>query len=451
MATMAENVVAAGKENGEMLLDLIKNGPVKLLDEITVKDVEGVNDIVLDIYTLINHYQTGKEIWDRVKELMEGTEMTKQEQAKQARDLHSVNFDQLYAFLKHNERDAKEVREMQQVKYSEWFKDKMILAQAQEAGVVLNDEQQDFLADSLEETDDYEISKNNRLRAQLKGKFSKNQINHNGTSVKTKLSRPPTSGNKLYLVTLLPKSKVIYKVVEKNDISKSVPSHLNTKKIIKTCTKVITPGLLKTEPEPINAYFKNNKVMHRDYLKVTKEHVATLHELLEEARALKPLDGHIGHASKFAEQIQELLVYVSASCPFTQSGNEKAVYPIVYSVVIGRVCSTNASGSQPRSNTENDRIPQPSSRSKKNKVEAQPRKFKSSANKNNHVSDYLEVAFRKHTCFVQNLEGVDLLSGSRCSNLYTISMAEMMKSSPIYLLSKASKTKSCYGTVDSLT
>ncbi|GKG03134.1 hypothetical protein Tco_0310770, partial [Tanacetum coccineum] len=29
-------------------------------------------------------------------------------------------------------------------------------AQAQEAGVVLNDEQQDFLADSLEETDDYE-------------------------------------------------------------------------------------------------------------------------------------------------------------------------------------------------------------------------------------------------------------------------------------------------------
>ncbi|GKD41041.1 hypothetical protein Tco_1261248 [Tanacetum coccineum] len=79
MATMAENVVAAGKENGEMLLDLIKNGPVKLLDEITVKDVEGVNDIVLDIYTLINHYQTAKEIWDRVKELMEGTEMTKQE------------------------------------------------------------------------------------------------------------------------------------------------------------------------------------------------------------------------------------------------------------------------------------------------------------------------------------------------------------------------------------
>ncbi|GJX24837.1 integrase, catalytic region, zinc finger, CCHC-type containing protein [Tanacetum coccineum] len=54
----------------------------------------------------------------------------------------------------------------------------------------------------------------------------------------------------------------------------------------------------------------------------------------------------------------------------------------------------------------------------------------------------LEVAFRKHTCFVRNLEGVDLLSGSRGSNLYTISIADMMKSSLVCLLSKASKTKS---------
>ncbi|GJT66304.1 hypothetical protein Tco_1017784 [Tanacetum coccineum] len=112
--------------------------------------------------------------------------------AKQARDLHSVTFDQLYAFLKHNEKDAKEVQDIRQrfleplallaktynlppsysshqtqyqaspsectirkrVKDSEWFKEKILLAQAQEAGVVLNDDQQDFLADSLEETYD---------------------------------------------------------------------------------------------------------------------------------------------------------------------------------------------------------------------------------------------------------------------------------------------------------
>ncbi|GKD60256.1 retrovirus-related pol polyprotein from transposon TNT 1-94 [Tanacetum coccineum] len=54
----------------------------------------------------------------------------------------------------------------------------------------------------------------------------------------------------------------------------------------------------------------------------------------------------------------------------------------------------------------------------------------------------LEVAFWKNTCFIRNLEGVDLLLGSRDTNLYTISLDDMLKSSLICLLSKASKTKS---------
>ncbi|GJV58225.1 retrovirus-related pol polyprotein from transposon TNT 1-94 [Tanacetum coccineum] len=443
-------------------------------------------------------------------------------------------------------------------------------------------------------------------------------MNQKGKSVNNKLSKPPTSGNKLYSVTSLSKSKVIPKVVEKNDISKSVTSHLTTNKIIEKCTKVLAPGLLKIESEPINAYFKNNRVVHRDYLNVTKEHVATLHKLLEEARALKPLDEHIGHASNFVERIQELLVYVSASCPFTQSGNEKwapatshvknnkpyidasrtkqTIETIIQKHAVkqnarktdytmlpstGRVRSTNAKGSKPRGDTKNDMIQRTSSRSKKNKVKAQPRKFTSNANKNNHVLDcnvnvknvtlsknsdticlscneclfsanhddcvvkylkkmqkrlrwkptgrmfnmegkiiqpssativplgnrfhtnrtpviveivlwYLDSGCSKHMTghrdklinyvskfigtvqfgndhfaaimgygdlqmgnilisrvyYVEGLGhnlfsvGVDILSGSRGSNLYTISMADMMRSSPICLLSKASKTKS---------
>ncbi|GJY02222.1 hypothetical protein Tco_0360374 [Tanacetum coccineum] len=34
-----------GKENGEMLIDSIKNGLVKQLPEITAKDIDGVTDI----------------------------------------------------------------------------------------------------------------------------------------------------------------------------------------------------------------------------------------------------------------------------------------------------------------------------------------------------------------------------------------------------------------------
>nr|GFD25866.1 integrase, catalytic region, zinc finger, CCHC-type, peptidase aspartic, catalytic [Tanacetum cinerariifolium] len=54
----------------------------------------------------------------------------------------------------------------------------------------------------------------------------------------------------------------------------------------------------------------------------------------------------------------------------------------------------------------------------------------------------LEVAFRKHSCYVRDTDGFELIRGSRGSNLYTISVEDMMKSSPICLLSKASKNKS---------
>ncbi|GJX53673.1 putative reverse transcriptase domain-containing protein [Tanacetum coccineum] len=52
------------------------------------------------------------------------------------------------------------------------------------------------------------------------------------------------------------------------------------------------------------------------------------------------------------------------------------------------------------------------------------------------------VISRQTSCYVRNEDGVDLLIGSRGSDLYTISIEDMMKSSPIRLLSKASKNKS---------
>nr|GEX00008.1 retrovirus-related Pol polyprotein from transposon TNT 1-94 [Tanacetum cinerariifolium] len=54
----------------------------------------------------------------------------------------------------------------------------------------------------------------------------------------------------------------------------------------------------------------------------------------------------------------------------------------------------------------------------------------------------LEVAFQKNTCFIQNLESVDLLSRSRDTNLYIISLDDMLRTSLICLLSKVAKTKS---------
>nr|GEY35646.1 integrase, catalytic region, zinc finger, CCHC-type, peptidase aspartic, catalytic [Tanacetum cinerariifolium] len=54
----------------------------------------------------------------------------------------------------------------------------------------------------------------------------------------------------------------------------------------------------------------------------------------------------------------------------------------------------------------------------------------------------LEVAFHQHTYYIHNLDGVNLLTRSRGNNLYTLSLGDVMASSPICLLSKALKTKS---------
>ncbi|GJX38799.1 retrovirus-related pol polyprotein from transposon TNT 1-94 [Tanacetum coccineum] len=54
----------------------------------------------------------------------------------------------------------------------------------------------------------------------------------------------------------------------------------------------------------------------------------------------------------------------------------------------------------------------------------------------------LEVALRRNTCFVWNLEGVDLLKGNRTPNLYTINLHEMASASPICLMAHATSTKS---------
>nr|GEZ32598.1 integrase, catalytic region, zinc finger, CCHC-type, peptidase aspartic, catalytic [Tanacetum cinerariifolium] len=41
-----------------------------------------------------------------------------------------------------------------------------------------------------------------------------------------------------------------------------------------------------------------------------------------------------------------------------------------------------------------------------------------------------EVAFRKHSCYVQDTDGVKLIKGSRGSNLYTISVKDMINTRP---------------------
>ncbi|GJS63979.1 retrovirus-related pol polyprotein from transposon TNT 1-94 [Tanacetum coccineum] len=134
---------------------------------------------------------------------------------------------------------------------------------------------------------------------------------------------------------------------------------------------------------------------------------------------------------------------------------------------------TDASGLQPRSNTKKNRI-LPAKSVNKKKVEEHPRTNKSSLKTTNRVDSSISSQRRIDHPLVFGLRlfktydgasltaqefhekgilcgrtgtqslfyGVELIKGSRGSNLYTISVEDMMKSSLIFLLSKASKNKS---------
>nr|GEX97531.1 retrovirus-related Pol polyprotein from transposon TNT 1-94 [Tanacetum cinerariifolium] len=54
----------------------------------------------------------------------------------------------------------------------------------------------------------------------------------------------------------------------------------------------------------------------------------------------------------------------------------------------------------------------------------------------------LEVAFWRNTCFIRDLDGVDLLKGSCSTNLYTINLYDMASASPICQMARATPTKS---------
>ncbi|GJX41657.1 retrovirus-related pol polyprotein from transposon TNT 1-94 [Tanacetum coccineum] len=158
----------------------------------------------------------------------------------------------------------------------------------------------------------------------------------------------------------------------KNTTISNLKKHIeNLKgKSVTDCTKpvnnsnVITPGMFKLDLQPLSPNLRNNKEAHVYYIKVTTKHVDTLQGIVEQARALKPLD----NALYFAQRSQ-LTNFVNKFMGIVRFGNDQVAAIMGY-------------------------------------------------------------------------EGVDLLKGLQGINLYIISLEDMLQSSPICLLSKASKTKS---------
>ncbi|GJR17366.1 hypothetical protein Tco_0965893 [Tanacetum coccineum] len=81
----------------------------------------------------------------------------------------------------------------------------------------------------------------------------------------------------------------------------------------------------KVDLELLSSKLKNNREAGVDYIRITKENADTLCDIIEEARTSNPLDNALAYACMYTKQIQELLVYVSDTCPSSPLKSEKLV------------------------------------------------------------------------------------------------------------------------------
>nr|GEZ24543.1 hypothetical protein [Tanacetum cinerariifolium] len=183
-------------------------------------------------------------------------------------------------------------------------------------------------------------------------------------------------------------------------------------------SKVFAPGMYVIDVEPMLPRNRNNKDVHLDYLKHPKESVATLREIVEEAKDEKILDCSLVSTCHYTKHSQELVKYVIGTCPTNFNKGDKQIAstlvtrkkrvtfmdqcetstnntlthvkqqtlnktnePVIPST--GVKGATAASGSKPRSNTKKDTTFL--AKSDMNKVEFHPRNNKSSVKRKNHV------------------------------------------------------------------
>ncbi|GJV75078.1 hypothetical protein Tco_1506662 [Tanacetum coccineum] len=196
------------------------------------------------------------------------------------------------------------------------------------------------------------------------------------------------------------------------------------------------PELHQVNVEPITPKLLNKRTAHSAYIKHSQEEAAVLRDLVDHIKANYPLDPLLESAYKYTKLIQEMLSKISKTCPSINSSGEQLVVvtpmnkvkrvrftepvtssrntkiahtsnlvsnkPMLSSKGVKQ--STSASVSQPSGNTKKDKIHQTQSRILKNKVEAHPRKVKSSLKNKDHVVEPKGTAPVQHSKLNANFD-----------------------------------------------
>ncbi|GJU73077.1 retrovirus-related pol polyprotein from transposon TNT 1-94 [Tanacetum coccineum] len=231
------------------------------------------------------------------------------------------------------------------------------------------------------------------------------------------------------------REKVLVITALKNDLRKLKGKDLADNAVTK---HTIDPEMLKIDVEYLNPRLLNNRSVHSNYIKHTQEEAATLREIVEQGKSQNPLNTSLDSACKYTKQIQELLVLIGQTCPRFNNSSEKLVavtpknkdkrvrftepvtssgYTITKTAYTSNIVSnkpmlsstgvkpsTSASGSQPSGNTKKDKIRQTPSSTQKNKVEAHPRKVKSSLKNKDCVVEPKGTAHVQHSKLNANSE-----------------------------------------------
>nr|GEY82411.1 retrovirus-related Pol polyprotein from transposon TNT 1-94 [Tanacetum cinerariifolium] len=199
---------------------------------------------------------------------------------------------------------------------------------------------------------------------------------------------------------------------------------------------------------------RNNRVVYHGYFNFLKDTLDTLYVIVEEARSKRPSDNNLDYACNLKIQLKGKMSYVTSNdatlkvpaCAKYEIDvqqipphqiNNRVVYHGYFNLLKDTLDTLYVIVEEARS--YGDYVLSDSVISRVFYVE----RLRHNLFSVGQFCDFdLEVAFRKLICFIRDLDGVNLIKGSRGSNLYTIFVEDMMWSSPIFLLSKASKNKS---------
>nr|GEV79007.1 hypothetical protein [Tanacetum cinerariifolium] len=475
------------KQHGRMILESVEHGPLlwptvdengvtrpKKYSELSTTeaiqvncDVKATNIILqglpLEVYALLKQFQVNMKFLNTLP-----PEWSKfVTDVKLVRDLHTTNVDQLHAYLGQHEYHANEIALMANL--SHYGSDN--LAEVHNPDNVTNNViDQDVQAMSIFEQ--------SNIMNQSEAETTTQSQEKDTIIMKLKERIKSLSGNLKEEKIKSLQEKVLVITVLKDTLRK-----LKGKVVVNEAITLhpIDPELLKIDVAPLASKLQNNRTTHYDYLKHTQEETATLREIVENERLLNPLNTSLDFTCSNKPVLSStgvnLLTSASGSQP--QGNTKKDKIQQTQSRV-----KKNKIEDHPR-NVVQIVLWYLDSGCSKHMTEDRSQlinfvqKFLGTTKfGNDHVAkimgygDYkirnvtiskvyfveglghnlfsvgqfcdsdLEVAFRQHTYFIHNLDGVDLLTGSRGNNLYTLSLRDMMASSPICILSKASKTKS---------